>query len=237
MHDFARAYGSLTWNLSKVIPRKDLPRIYTTCIPTANTTTSSSILTDAITDLETARKEVRPAPLYCVFADRCLQIVAEVKKAPHRRTDNMITRLYDSTRLLRVHATVMDTVRKDYSKLWYQWLAISGGAFTLGAVCTGAIAMTGLFEVAIPLGAMTLLGTGGLWWYAKKVLAAREKFFLQEEGLDVAFKHVHHMQLAEQDDFVLALWERVKPQLRVCITRCHHFQNLMQMLCRTQFAR
>ena len=26
IHDFARAYGSLCWNLSKVIPRKDLPR-------------------------------------------------------------------------------------------------------------------------------------------------------------------------------------------------------------------
>ena len=26
VHDFARAYGSLCWNLSKVIPRKDLPR-------------------------------------------------------------------------------------------------------------------------------------------------------------------------------------------------------------------
>ena len=26
MHDFARAYGSLCWNLSKVIPRKDLPK-------------------------------------------------------------------------------------------------------------------------------------------------------------------------------------------------------------------
>ena len=25
IHDFARAYGSLCWNLSKVIPRKDLP--------------------------------------------------------------------------------------------------------------------------------------------------------------------------------------------------------------------
>jgi predicted GTPase len=33
IHDFARAYGSLCWNLSKVIPRKDLPRIHTMCIP------------------------------------------------------------------------------------------------------------------------------------------------------------------------------------------------------------
>ena len=33
MSDFARAYGSLCWNLSKVIQRKDLPRIYTMCLP------------------------------------------------------------------------------------------------------------------------------------------------------------------------------------------------------------
>jgi GTPase SAR1 family protein len=33
IHDFARAYGSLCWNLSKVIQRKDLPRIYTMCLP------------------------------------------------------------------------------------------------------------------------------------------------------------------------------------------------------------
>jgi hypothetical protein len=33
IHDFARAYGSLCWNLSKVIPLKDLPRIYTMCVP------------------------------------------------------------------------------------------------------------------------------------------------------------------------------------------------------------
>merc|ERR1711988_1448522 len=33
IHDFARAYGSLCWNLSKVIVRKDLPRIYTMCLP------------------------------------------------------------------------------------------------------------------------------------------------------------------------------------------------------------
>ena len=35
MHDFARAYGTLGWNLSKVIQRKDLPPIYTMCLPKA----------------------------------------------------------------------------------------------------------------------------------------------------------------------------------------------------------
>ncbi|CAM9540310.1 unnamed protein product, partial [Heterosigma akashiwo] len=33
IHDFARAYGSLCWNLSKVLQRKDLPQIFTMCLP------------------------------------------------------------------------------------------------------------------------------------------------------------------------------------------------------------
>lgn len=33
MHDFARAYGSLCWNLSKVIPRKDLPKYVCSQLP------------------------------------------------------------------------------------------------------------------------------------------------------------------------------------------------------------
>ena len=53
IHDFARAYGSLCWNLSKVIPRKDLPRIYTMCLPVAGSgadndeTPASPSLTDS----------------------------------------------------------------------------------------------------------------------------------------------------------------------------------------------
>jgi hypothetical protein len=40
VHDFARAYGALCWNLSKVISRKDLPKIYTMCVPTTPSTQS-----------------------------------------------------------------------------------------------------------------------------------------------------------------------------------------------------
>ena len=32
MYDFARCYGTLCWNLAKVIHRKDLPPIYTMCV-------------------------------------------------------------------------------------------------------------------------------------------------------------------------------------------------------------
>ncbi|RYG43876.1 hypothetical protein EON67_12395, partial [archaeon] len=44
-----------------------------------------------------------------------MQIIAEVRRAPLRRIDNLITRLYDSARALRMHATVLGAVRRDYT--------------------------------------------------------------------------------------------------------------------------
>jgi hypothetical protein len=46
-----------------------------------------------------------------------LQIISEVKNAPLRRMDNMLTRLYDSARLLHMHAAVMEAIRKDFKSL------------------------------------------------------------------------------------------------------------------------
>ena len=89
IHDFARAYGSLCWNLSKVIARKDLPRIYTMRVP-GDHPGSRNALAEALVDLEQTRMEV----------------IHEVKKAPERRVDNTITHLYDSARLLRTHLLV-----------------------------------------------------------------------------------------------------------------------------------
>ena len=99
IHDFARAYGSLCWNLSKVIPRKDLPRIFTMCLPvdkSKETTMSSGQSTaealdqGALADLHQTRDDV----------------LAEVMKAPKRRIDNVITNLHDSVHLLLMAASM-----------------------------------------------------------------------------------------------------------------------------------
>lgn len=67
INDFARAYGSLCWNLSKVIPRKDLPRIYTMSLPVPEATKNANRGDySSLADLMHARDEV----------------VAEVRKAP-----------------------------------------------------------------------------------------------------------------------------------------------------------
>jgi hypothetical protein len=94
IHDFARAYGSLCWNLSKVIQRKDLPRIYTMCLPVQEryrwqgyeAEHQVKSLGQGLQDLEATRDDVR----------------AEVMKAPKRRIDNIITRLTDSVHMLQV---------------------------------------------------------------------------------------------------------------------------------------
>ena len=104
VHDFARAYGSLCWNLSKVIPRKDLPRIYTMCTPLENQDNHQEIVElDNLwksnrQELELTRNEV----------------IQEIKRAPERRVDNMITHLYDSARLLSLHCKILESVRSKY---------------------------------------------------------------------------------------------------------------------------
>ena len=46
IYDFARVYGSLCWNLAKVINKKDLPHIYTMSLPIASTATTANDVTD-----------------------------------------------------------------------------------------------------------------------------------------------------------------------------------------------
>ena len=43
MYDFARSYGALCWNLSRVLKSKDLPKIYTTFTPNDTTRVSTQI--------------------------------------------------------------------------------------------------------------------------------------------------------------------------------------------------
>ena len=72
IHDFARAYGSLCWNLSKVIPRKDLPPIFTMCLPTSGDDNQKNTISSSLKDLEHTRDSV----------------VEQVMQAPKRRVDN-----------------------------------------------------------------------------------------------------------------------------------------------------
>lgn len=92
--DFARAYGTLGWALSKVIPRKDIPLIYT-------------MYNDGI---DTGQREHK-LPLDS-FRKKREEVVAEVMRAKGRHWDNIITSTEDTLRQLEMVATVSGAVRE-----------------------------------------------------------------------------------------------------------------------------
>mmetsp|Transcript_57897 Transcript_57897/g.131205 ORF Transcript_57897/g.131205 Transcript_57897/m.131205 type:complete len:393 (+) Transcript_57897:559-1737(+) len=225
IHDFARAYGSLCWNLSKMIPRKDLPRIHTMCLPQpAHLATSARDppperpLTEAqrAHDREAASEAAGLGAGLADLAATRDEVVSEVRKAPKRRIDNMITRLVDAVNLLLMHATVMEASRKSYSRQLWTGRAQVLAAASVGGGVTGAAAYMGLPPEAIGAAASAgMLGTGGVQLYALKVLEHEEANLLSAEGLNRIFQNHYSNQMAEGDAFVVSVWQRIRDRLQV----------------------
>ncbi|GLD98237.1 hypothetical protein PINS_up006934 [Pythium insidiosum] len=204
IHDFARAYGSLCWNLSKVIPLKDLPRIYTMCIPVKRdadgAVTTENGLGASLRDLDAMRDEV----------------VNEVIRAPERRVDNLITNLYDSSRMLQMHASVLEDVRQRYSSDKWRRLALTASAVVGGNALAGAAIVSGApVEFAASVSVLSLLAGAGLLWNNSKALEQLQRDLLHEDTLNEQFRRRYGRQLAEGDEYVLSLWKRVLPALQV----------------------
>jgi hypothetical protein len=221
IHDFARAYGSLCWNLSKVIPRKDLPRIYTMCLPvdeqqqqqnrdetrstTSNTTTIPSV---SLQDLYTARDEV----------------VEAVRRAPQRRMDNVITNLFDAVHQLQMHGRVVQDLQQRWSRLYWQrkWqqlaVATTGLAATMALVATtnsagdGAVAVVPL-QVTGGVMATTILVTGAMTWYHNRQIQEWNEQACSMEELSAAFQRTHAREISQGDEYMAALWQRVRDPL------------------------
>ncbi|EGZ11424.1 hypothetical protein PHYSODRAFT_304910 [Phytophthora sojae] len=201
IHDFARAYGSLCWNLSKVIPLKDLPRIYTMCIPTKdNQVQAAEGLGASMKDLDAMREEV----------------VSEVQRAPERRVDNLITNLYDSSRLLKMHAEIFEDLRARYASEKWRRSALVAATFVGGnALAASALASGVPIEAAAGLSVASALASAGVVWHNSTVMAQLERDLLHEDSLGELFRRRYGRQLAEGDEYVLSLWKRVLPSLQV----------------------
>ncbi|CAH0518534.1 unnamed protein product [Peronospora belbahrii] len=203
IHDFARAYGSLCWNLSKVIPLKDLPRIYTMCIPTKdNQQQTAEGLGASMRDLDAMREEV----------------VSEVQRAPERRVDNLITNLYDSSRLLKMHAEVFGDLRTRHASEKWRRSALVVATFVGGnALAASALAGGVAVEAVAGLSVASVLASVGVVWHNSTVMAQLERDLLHEDSLSELFRRRYGRQLAEEDEYVLSLWKRVLPTLQVAM--------------------
>ncbi len=188
LHDFARAYGALCWNLGKVIPRKDLPMIYNTFVPLEGKPVPGL----PVEDFERARAE----------------LVEELRRAPTRRMDNQITQIQAFAERLRLHAFVIDEAAGRYRRMrerWYGFLALLAVATAVAAFALGAIVV---LPALAALAAVTVAILEFLVFpRARKRLLA---------GFDDIFERLHDRELLVRDraEDLRAMWAEVHPRAR-----------------------
>mmetsp|Transcript_26005 Transcript_26005/g.57285 ORF Transcript_26005/g.57285 Transcript_26005/m.57285 type:complete len:522 (+) Transcript_26005:131-1696(+) len=206
IHDFARAYGSLCWNLSKVIPRKDLPPIFTMSL--RNVDTQASQLPASLSDLAANKDDV---------VELCM-------KAPKRRIDNVITNLYDSTATLILYSKIWNDIVSRYSKEWRNSRVREASLTTLSGVTLGGINYLDL-DVMLQGGVLgtSIVGIGGLVWYHQISLSRVQEDLLSLESLSASFQRTHARQVQDSDEYVANIWQRVRSSLRTALTTA--FEN------------
>jgi hypothetical protein len=200
LSDFARAYGALCWNLGKVIPRKDLPHIFTTFIPVDGAVPSKLPTQDFVT----AREE----------------LVREIKRAPARRVDNLVTQFEEHGQRLLVHARVINeaarTLRAFRRKLWM--ILVVGVLF---AALAGAITVWAGVKWWI---SATIFGSAALLAYAASFVI---KSLVKDEaenitsGLTAVFERLYARELLVRDriDDLRALWDKVHPRVKTTLEK------------------
>ncbi|MGB5834917.1 MAG: dynamin family protein [Thiohalocapsa sp.] len=188
LHDFARAYGALCWNLGKVIPRKDLPMIYNTFVPLADQPKSRL----PMEDFEKARND----------------LIGELRRAPTRRMDNQITQIQAYAERLRLHAMVIGEAADKVKSIGVRWRALSLLLFLgLGAAAFG----TGMV-LALPVIALAAVLA---FVFIEYIILPRTKRRLISR-FDQIFEELHDRELLLRDraEDLRRMWEEVSPRAR-----------------------
>ena len=223
IHDFARAYGSLCWNLSKVIHRKDLPRIYTMCLPSLGTpvnlssgqTEDAPSFSQGLADLEATREEV----------------VNEVLNAPRRRVVNEISRIADSAALLHLHTSIISDILDKYaSQVWKTRSIVAGTGLTSILVCGASL--IGCFasdfassamgmSISIPTSAAAsvtlvsaLLSIGTVSWSHTHIERCARQLVDEDLIGGRVFGKIYAKRISERDESLLSMWHRVQDHLK-----------------------
>ena len=183
-----------------MIPRKDLPRIFTMCLPVKEASPSTTL--NGLADLHQTRHDV----------------VAEVMKAPKRRIDNVITHLNDSVNLLLMHAQVMQETQRLYMQRVWEHRIQEGGCLVTGMGLTGmGIYMQLPMEFTGGVVAATVLGVGGLTWFNGAKMRVLETQLTSAEELSASFQRTHAREVSEADEFTASLWQRIRDPLRLSL--------------------
>ena len=150
VRDFARTYGSLCWNLSRVVRTKDIPHIYCTFIEGIKQKSGSIDLSD--------------------FKKSTDELKREIGRVGQRRKSNLVSSLLDSGRQLRMHASICKRVgwrmAVERSVLWSIVVACVLGGTALLWYLSGSTA-------GLVAGIAVLLAAVGLGVASTSILALR----------------------------------------------------------------
>lgn len=190
MRDFARCYGTLCWNLGKVIPKKDIPQIYTTYVP-----------------VEGAAEAVLPLDDFAVARE---ELIEEIRRAPIRRVNNMITHAARHCEHLRMHARIVDRAVDRLKGTRTRWIAVSTLLVITAAASAYFFFLGGSWMgVTISAVAATAVAVGG-YFGARETQKRKEKKIIND--LDDIFEDIYRRELVVENrpEDLLRLWNEVK---------------------------
>jgi len=202
IRDFARAYGALCWNLAHVIKTKDLPHIFCTYIETDGNKDAATHTNLPLADFKAAREEV----------------IAEIDRAPERRSDNLVSTLYDTARRLQVHARVASALASQYRsgkiKTWLSGIVIA----ILSLLAAGYFyKMESPASLQKPEHYGPVLGGLALAFLVVWIggLIVDSLYASSVAGIDEVFHKEYEHELSMQDNKadLEALWEGTKPNV------------------------
>ncbi|CCW65548.1 unnamed protein product [Phytomonas sp. EM1] len=175
--DFARCYGALCWNLSRVMPGKEPPRIYAIATPRTRVETGEG------NDQATSETAIPAAEL---VRERN-EILTEILVSPLRRLENLITEKRERAGCVWMAARVCNSLRREYHRRVLLFLS----SLAFGCVGGPLVVFTALPPSTIPAALATGLSAVGLGWiglvfakyhfrrYARELLYASDAVFLR----------------------------------------------------------
>ncbi|KPI83560.1 hypothetical protein ABL78_7399 [Leptomonas seymouri] len=206
--DFARAYGTLCWNLSKVMKMKDVPRVYTTCTPLGATARAATATTAPATSSTVPGTEL---------SRQRNEIMNEIMSAPIRRMDNLITETEDSARSLLLAMRAAKLLRQDYRQRELLVFSALATVCLFGPAMTMSLSSVSLIGSSLLVMASAVAGCVGLV-AARAYLKEFERGLLQSS--DYVLSRLFTSKTRTKD--VELRWYRiVKPEIMRVVSTYH----------------
>ena len=130
------------------------------------------------------------------------EVLDQVKLAPERRIDNMVTELYDSASLLLMHINVLENLRLEFQHARRRILLASIGLGGGGNVVSLAVLylLPSIWGFSATLSLSSLLGASGMYLYGNHRLNQRGIEMASPEHLDQLYNRLYVQEIAEGDE-------------------------------------